>query len=126
MRSPPALAVPLVAGLLFGSPAVLAQSRSAPLLQAARRHIAANQLDSADADLRSALDGADYVMDSVNAFVWPGILERLRGSDSLARVNFRRALTLNSAITVRGLAESSPGLAELFDAESRAVRVYTA
>jgi len=88
--------------------------------------MAANQLDSADAALRSALDGATYVMDSVNVFVWRGILERLRGNDSLARQNFRRALVLNPVTTVRGLDQISPGLGDLFDAEARATRVYHA
>jgi len=126
MRTPHALVVPLVAGLFLGSPALQAQSRSAQLLQAARQHIAAQQLDSADADLRSALDAAGYVMDSVNAFVWLGIVSHLHGSDSLARVNFRQALKLNSATAVHGLDQISPGLADLFDTESRAARVYHA
>ena len=119
-------AVLLVLGLLVASPAALAQSRSAQLLQAARRHISANQLDSAEAELRSSLDAATYTMDSVNVFVWQGILERLRGSDSLARLNFRRAIWLNPVTTVRGLDEISPGLGDLYEAEARAARVYTA
>jgi TonB family protein len=88
--------------------------------------MATNNLDSADAMLRSALESSVYVMDSVNVFVWRGILERLRGSDSLARQNFRRALILNPATAVRGLDQISPGLGDLFDAESRAARVYHA
>ena len=121
------LRVPLVAGiLLLGPGQVLSQSRSATLLQTARQHMSANHLDSADAVLRAALESSVYVMDSVNVFVWRGILERLRGSDSLARHNFRQALILNPATAVRGLDQMSPGLGELFDAESRAARVYHA
>lgn len=121
------LGVTLVAGILLQRPGeVLGQSRAAALLQTARQHISANQFDSADAVLRSALESSAYVMDSVNVFVWRGILERLRGSDSLARLNFRRALILNPATAVRGLDQISPGLGDLFDAESRAARVYHA
>lgn len=122
-----AVAIGLAAGfLLAGFPVLAGQSRSAQLLQAARQHMAANQFDSADAALGSALDGAPYLMDSVNVFVWRGILERLRGNDTLARQNFRRALVLNPVTTVRGLDQISPGLGALFDAEARATRVYHA
>jgi len=116
----------LLAASLVGSPAALAQSRSAQLLQTARQHISANQLDSAEADLASALDDAAYVMDSVNVFVWRGIVARLRGSDSLARANFRQAINLNPVTAVRGLDQISPGLGDLFDAEARAARIYHA
>src|SRR5882672_4566011 len=119
--------VPLVAAILVQGPGqALGQSRSAALLQTARQHMSANHLDSADVVLRSALESSVYVMDSVNVFVWRGILERLRGSDSLARYSFRRALILNPATAVRGLDQISPGLQELFDVESRAARVYHA
>src|SRR5882762_2438487 len=127
MRYPSVAVVGLVAGFFVaGVPALAGQSRSAQLLQAARQHVSANQLDSADADLRSALESAAYQMDSVGVFVWCGILERLRGRDSLARVNFRRALVLNPATAVRGLDEISPGLGDLFDAEARVAHIYAA
>lgn len=116
----------LLASSFLGSPAASAQSRSAQLLQAARQHMSASQLDSADAALSSALDGATYLMDSVNVFVWRGILARLRGNDSLARVNFRHAINLNPVTAVRGLDQISPGLGELYDAEARAARIYHA
>jgi TonB family protein len=111
-------------GLVAAPPAALAQTRAAELLRAARQHIAAAQLDSADAELGAALESAAYVMDSVNVFVWRGILAHLRGRDSLARTNFRSAITLNPGTSVRGLDQIAPGLAELFDAEVRAASVY--
>ncbi len=120
------LALPLVTGLLVVSAPVAGQSRTAQFLQTARQHLSGNQLDSADADLRAALESAVYVMDSVNVFIWRGILEHVRGSDSLARLNFRQALILNPITSVRGLDEISPGLGDLFDAESRAARIYHA
>jgi len=116
----------LLTASLLGAPGALAQSRSAQLLQAARQHIAANQFDSAGATLQSALDGATYLMDSVNVFVWRAILARLQGSDSLARASFRQALILNPVTAVRGLDQISPGLSDLFDAEARAIRIYAA
>jgi protein TonB len=129
MRSRPRsrLVAGFVAGFVAaGFPVLAGQSRSAQLVQAARQHMAVNQFDSADATLRSALVDATYLMDSVSVFVWRGILDRLRGSDSLARLNFRQALILNSATSVRGLDQISPGLGELFDAETRRVRIYPA
>jgi TonB family protein len=129
MRSRPRsrLVAGFVAGFVAaGFPVLAGQSRSAQLVQAARQHMAVNQFDSADATLRSALVDATYLMDSVSVFVWRGILDRLRGSDSLARLNFRQALILNSATSVRGLDQISPGLGELFDAEARRVRIYPA
>src|SRR5258705_901847 len=126
MRNP-SVVVMLAAGFLVaGFPVLAGQSRSAQLLQAARQQMASSQFDSADAVLGSALDNATYLMDSVNVFVWRGILGRLRGNDSLARVNFRRALNLNPVTAVGGLDQISPGLGELFDAEARAARIYSA
>ena len=123
MRATPA--VPLIAALLLAPPAAPAQSRTEQLLWAARQHISKRQLDSADADLRRALESAAYVMDSVNVFVWRGVLEHLRGSDSLARLNFRQVAALNAGTSVRGLDEISPALGDLFNAEIRATRVYS-
>jgi len=122
MRAKPV--VPLIAALLLGSPAAPAQSRSDQLLWAARQHISKNQLDSAEAALRSALELAPYQVDSAYVFAWWGVLAHLRGSDSLARLNFRQAANLNPRISVQGLDQVSPGLANLFDAEMRAGRIY--
>lgn len=119
-----AATVPLIATLLVASRSVTAQSRADQLLWAARDHMSRNQFDSAEVKLASALSSAAYQMDSVNIFVWRGILEHLRGSDSLARLNFRQAAALNPGVSVRGLDEIAPGLAELFSAEIRAARIY--
>jgi TonB family protein len=111
-----ALVVPVAAG----------QSRSAESVRTARSLIASGQLEKADTALNEALGSALYLMDSVNVFVWRGILDHLRGADSLARLNFRRALVLRQVVAVRGLDDISPGLQDLFDAEARPFRVYVA
>jgi TonB family protein len=117
-------AVSLIAALLSISVGASAQTRSDQLLWAARQHIAKNQLDSAEADLRAALELAPYQVDSSYVFVWRGVLAHLRGSDSLARLNFRQAANLNWHITGQGLDQVSPAVANLFDDEMRAGRVY--
>ena len=122
-RSSRLLFVPL---LVVVVPVATAQSRSAESVNNARSLIAAGQLVQADSALTHGLGSALYVMDSVNVFVWRGILEYLRGSDSLARLNFRRALALNQIVSVRGLDKISPGLADVFDAEARPFRVFSA
>jgi TonB family protein len=113
----------LAVALLLVPAGLAAQSPIAQLLQTAQRHVADRQLDSADAALDAALRSATYLMDSVSVYVWRGVVGHLRGSDSLARLSFRQALTLNGGTSVRGLDQISPGLAELFDAESRAMHV---
>ena len=118
------LAAPLVAVLLLAPRDARAQNRSDQLLWAARQHIATNQLDSAEAELRSALDLAPYQMDSSYVYGWWGVLAYLRGSDSLARANFRQAANLNARITLPGLDQISPGAASLFDAEIRGGHAY--
>ena len=122
-RSSRLLCVPL---LVVVVPVATAQSRSEESVNNARSLIAAGQLLQADAALDHGLESALYVMDGVNVFVWRGILEYLRGSDSLARLNFRRALALNQIVSVRGLDKISPGLADVFDAEARPFRVFSA
>lgn len=114
---------PLAAFLLVAAP-LAAQSRSQELLGIAQGRIAARQWDAADEALSGALASALYVMDSVNAFVWRGILEHLRGNDSLASANFRRVVQEHHITSVNGLEKISPALAELFDAEARIVRIY--
>lgn len=121
------LLLPLAAGCVLATPgAAQTPPPTARLLQLAQQRIAAAQLDSADVVLRAALESAAYQMDSVSVFVWRGILEHLRGSDSLAHLNFRQAVALNPAIRVAGLQDISPGLADIFDAEMRAVRIHHA
>lgn len=101
-----------------------AQSRSTELIQAARGHIAAREWDAADAALTQALSSALYALDSAGAFVWRGILERLRGNDSLARASFRRAILEHHITDLEGLDEFSPGLTDLFESEARPYRIY--
>jgi TonB family protein len=103
---------------------VVAQSRSDQLLTTASAHIAAREWDQADVALSGALESALYLMDSVHVFVWRGILEHLRGNDSLARLNFGLVVTEYHLTNVTGLDKISPGLQDLFDAEARPVRVY--
>ena len=126
MRPPLAAPLGLAAALLVAPVGLAAQSETAQLLQATQRYVIAHQLDSADAALDAALRSAIYLMDSVTVFVWRGVVGRLRGNDSLARLSFRRALALNAGTSVRGLEQVSPGLSELFDAERRAALVYAA
>jgi TonB family protein len=105
-------------------PPVAAQSRSEALVTTARHLMAAGDFDNADSALTGALASALYVMDSVDAFLWRGILEYLRGGDSLARLNFRRALLLKQITSVSGLDKIAPGLADVFDWEARPFRIY--
>jgi len=65
-------------------------------------------------------------MDSSWAYVWRGVLEYQRGHNQLARLSFRRALALYPDPGVRGLDSISSALANLFDAESRAIRTFRA
>ena len=122
MRATPAL--PLIAALVLAASAAAAQSRHDQLLWAARQHIATHQLDSAEAELRSALDLAPYQVDSSYVYGWWGVLAYLRGSDSLARASFRQAANLNARITLPGLEPISPAAASLFVAEMRAGSIY--
>jgi TonB family protein len=114
----------LVATLVLPAPAIAAQSRSDQFLSAARNYITLRELDKADTALNGALESALYVMDSVHVFVWRGILEHLRGNDSLSRLNFRRVITQYQLTNVTSLDKIAPGLQDLFDAEARPFRVF--
>jgi TonB family protein len=115
--------VVLAVALALLAPTVAAQSRSQQLLATAREHIAAREFDQADAALSGAFESARYLLDTVNVFIWRGILAHQRGSDSLARANFRKVIALDYA-TVTGLDKFSPGLDDLFESEARPFRVY--
>ena len=114
----------LVAALVVPAPALAAQSRSDQLLTNARNFITLRELDKADTALNGALESALYLMDSVHVFVWRGILEHLRGNDSLTRLNFRRVITQYQLTNVTSLDKIAPGLQDLFDAEARPFRVF--
>src|SRR5207253_10712564 len=95
------------------------QSGVCQLVAAARVQPAANQLDSAEALLRSALDTTAPAApaDRNNALVWDGIVQFLRGHEDLARAAFRQALALDPGLEVNGLDQLSPELAQLFQHE---------
>src|SRR5919198_3914581 len=114
-----------VAALLLAVPALAAQNRVDGIITIERAHITAHEFDKADSTLSEALGAAGYLMDSVHVFVWRAILEHLRGSDSLARLNFRSALTLYPALRVTGLDQVAPGLGDVFDRAARPFRVYS-
>src|SRR5690349_12786858 len=63
-------------------------------------------------------------MDSVHVYVWRAILGRLRGNDSLTRASFHDALVLYPPLKINGLDQVAPGLDDIFEAESRSMRVY--
>ena len=94
------------------------------LVQVARNHIASNEWNAADAALTEALTAANYTMDSASVFVWRGILDHMRGNDSLARISFRRVVREQHITYLRNLDDVSPGLAELFESEARPFRIY--
>jgi len=104
--------------------ALAAQSRSEQLVSTARERIAARDWGGADTALTEALGSALYVMDSVNALVWRGILEHLRGNDSLTRLSFRRVILEHHMTTSKGLDDISPRLADVFESEARPFRIY--
>ena len=114
----------MLGAALFVAAPLAAQNRSAELLAAARIHIAAQQWDSADAELSEALEIAPYIMDSSWSYIWRGVLEYQQGRQQLARVSFRRALALHPDPGVRGLDTISTGLANLYDREFRAMRTF--
>jgi len=53
---------------------VAAQSRSQALIATARDHIAAGEYAQADAALSSAFESARYLLDTVDTFIWRGVL----------------------------------------------------
>src|SRR5512143_188637 len=114
--------VVLAAAAIAAAPSPLAaQSRAVTLIAAARARLSANQLDSADALLRTALDSASLRVDSVNAFVWRAVLWFMRGDESRSATAFHQALLLDTALDVRGLDRMSPRLTSLFEEERLAI-----
>ena len=118
--------ITLLAAVLLVPQHLPGQSRSEGLVILARQYMAAAQWGKADTALSNALDAASYVLDSVDVFVWRGVYQYLQGSDSLARLSFRRALQLRQVTTVTGLDKISPHLTELFEDEARPFRIYRA
>src|SRR5712692_2680834 len=117
--------VPVARALLLVTLGVLpaalpGQSRTAQLVDSARRQVAAHQLDSAAALLRLALDTSAHATrgERENAFVWQGIVQFLGGDSTATRGAFRQALALDSTLDVKGLDGVSPVLGQLFQQES--------
>jgi len=113
----------LPACLLAGPPVLVAQSPSMQLITIARSQIAAHDLDSAEITLGAALERAAYTMDSVWVYIWYGVVQHLRGRDDVTQASFRRALTLHPNPGADSLEKISRAVAELYDRESRAIRV---
>lgn len=97
------------------------QSRAGTLIAAARARLSANQLDSADALLRTALDSASLRVDSVNAFVWRAVLWFMRGDESRSATAFHQALLLDTVLDVQGLDRMAPRLTYLLEEERLAI-----
>lgn len=114
----------LVAIVIAVAAPLSAQSRSERLVTTARERMTARDWSGADGALSEALSSALYVMDSVKVFVWRGILEHLRGNDSLARLSFRRVIAEHRITEMKGLDDIAPGLENLFESEARPFRVY--
>ena len=115
--------VVLLAVILAPPGALPGQSRVSQLVDSARVQLAANNLDSAEALLRAALDTTAPAApaDRNNALVWDGIVQFLRGHEDFARAAFRQALALDPGLEVNGLDHLSPELAQLFQQEKQAV-----
>lgn len=117
----------LVAAVAVIAPScVRAQEANPALIATARDCIVAGDYAKADTLLTKALVSAVYVMDSVDALVWRGVLEYQRGNVSVARLSLRGAFKLHVPYDVPQLDAISPALARFFDSEYRAIRVFPA
>ena len=111
-----ALALALCAARLPG------QSRAAQLVDSARGQLAANHADSAAALLRAALDSSTGATtgERVNALVWEGIVQFVKGDEAGARAAFLEACTLDGGLDVQGLDQMSHQLSQIFQEEKAA------
>ena len=109
---------------LLATPAatVAAQSQPKDLFQHIRTLMSANQLDSADLLLTTALARATARADSVTAYEWLAMLGFTRRSDSATRVAFHHVLQLDSTFQIPNLWQSAPRLAQLLEAERMELR----
>src|SRR5207245_5628548 len=112
-----ALALALCAARLTG------QSRAAQLVDSARVQLAANHADSATALLRAALDSSTGATtgERVNALVWAGIVQFVKGDEAGTRAAFREACTLDGGLDVKGLDQMSHQLSQIFQEEKAGV-----
>src|SRR6266566_8708094 len=94
-----AMAMGLAVGVAVGAAPVEAQTRAAELVTAARAQLGAGNVDSGLVLVGLALDSSTLATgrDRVNAFVWRGVLQFFKGSDSLARESDRKSTRLNSS-----------------------------
>ncbi len=119
MRAAPGLGL----GALLVAPLALGAQASLPrLILDARAQVAARHLDSADVLLAAVLDTAAHATseERENALVLRAIVAFARGDDTLTRVTFREALALDTGLAVKGLADISPRLAQIFGEEKEA------
>jgi hypothetical protein len=114
-----ALAVALLA---TPAAAVAAQSQTKDLIQQVRTLMSANQLDSANLLLTTALASATERADSVTTYEWLAVLAFTRRSDSATRVAFHHVLQLDSTFQIPNLWQSAPRLAQLLEAERMELR----
>ncbi len=108
---------------LLGAPLALGAQATPPrLIRDARALVATRSLDSADVLLTAALDTAAHATseERENALVLRGIVAFARGDDTLTRLAFRAALALDTGLAVKGLADISPRLAQVFGEEKEA------
>jgi TonB family protein len=112
-----ALALALSAARLPG------QSRAAQLVDSARVQLAASHADSAAALLRAALDSSTGATtgERVNALVWEGIVEFVKGDEAGTRAAFQEACTLDGGLDVKGLDQMSHQLSQIFQEEKAGV-----
>jgi len=112
-----ALALALCAARLTG------QSRAAQLVDSARVQLAASHADSAAALLRAALDSSTGATsgERVNALVWAGIVQFVKGDEAGTRAAFREACTLDGGLDVKGLDQMSHQLSQIFQEEKAGV-----
>jgi hypothetical protein len=61
--------------------------------------------------------------DRVNALVWRGVLQFVKGRDSLAHESFRDALTIDPRVEIAGLGQIDSLLAVEFEAVRRSLQL---
>src|SRR6266550_3724567 len=107
---------------LGATPVAAGQARAADLVRAARAQLGAGNVDSGLVLVGLALDSNATGRDRVNALVWRGVLQFFKGRDSLARVSFRDALTIDPRLEVAGLVQIDSDLSVEFEAVRRSVQ----
>ena len=104
------------------APTLRAQTRAEVLIAAARVQFSAGEYDSMGVLLRAALDTAAHptFAEQATALTWRGVLEFVRGNDSLARLALREALHLAPDLRFDGLEVTGPTLAAILEEERSA------